>query len=263
MSDWKALVGRVTLFPALASPSPSPSALSLFTQIWGGDPDSFQRQTNALMPTIAQGKRQGMTATCSVHPARIDLNLEPAPTPQTAAQSVAVIEDTTELQKQLLQIINVIGKAAISNSIARVALYLHFLTLADDFVEANKTITNVVPKKYGVKITDEEDFIFQINRPQTSKQVPGVKLNVLTKWSVERFQVFTISMPTPGVPMQPIAMAPQNVKIFISPSVVLDYSTPAEHVSPFNATQQSALLTDAFALASEMLKEVGLNITGF
>ena len=146
---------------------------------------------------------------------------------------------------------------------ARVAVYLHFLTIADDFVEANKTITNVVPKKYGVKITDEEDFVFQINQRQTSKQVPGIKLNVLKKWSVERIQVFTLSMPAPGVPMQPIAIAPQNVKIFISPTVVLDNSTPAEQISSFNTTQQSALLMDAFSLASEIQKELGLNIRGF
>jgi hypothetical protein len=262
MSDWKALVGRVTLFPA--SPSPSPSALSIFSKIWGGDPDSFQRQTNALMPTIAQGKRKGMTVSCSVHPARIDLSLEPAATTQMAAPSVAMIEDTTELQKQLLQIISVIGQSVISNPMARLAVYLQFLTIADDFVEANRKITNVVPKKYGVKITDEEDFVFQINRPQTSKQVPGTKLNVLTKWSVDRIQVFTIAMPTPGVPMQPITMAAHNVKMFISPTVVLDNSTPVEQqISSFNAAQQSALLMDAFALASEVQKDVGLNIKGF
>ncbi len=263
MSDWKALVGRVTLFPAFPSPSPPPSALSLFTAIWAQDPDNFQRQTNALIPTVAQGKIERMTASCSVHPARIDLSLEAAATPETAARSVAMIEDTAELQKQLLQIINVIGKGAVPGSMARVALYLHFATIADNFVAGNKIISNVVSDKYGVKITDEEDFIFQVNRPQTSKKVPEIKLNVITKWSVDRIQVFTVSVPALGMPMQPIASAPQNVKIFIAPTVVIDVSSLAEQTTPFDTAQETALLMDAFAIASDVQKEVGLHITGF
>ena len=153
---------------------------------------------------------------CSVHLARIDLSLEPAPTPQMAPHSVAMIEDTAELQKQLLQIIDAIGKGIVLDWMARVAVYLHFLTIADDFVEANKTITNVVPKKYGVKITDEEDFVFQINQRQTSKQVPGIKLNVLKKWSVERIQVFTLSMPAPGVPSPSPLQLPRKMLRYLS-----------------------------------------------
>ena len=252
-------MGRVTLFPAV--PSPPPSALILFSGIWGGDPDSFQRQPNAMMPTIAQGFRHGMSASCSIHPARIDFSLEPGPS-KAAGHAVAVIEDSTELQKQLAQVIDVLGKGAISNPIARVALYLQFLTTTDNFAKANEAITSVLPEQYRLKLADdEEDFVFQINRPQMSKQVQGIKLNVLTKWSVERIQVFTILVPAPGVPAQPISLPSQ--RIFISPSVVFDNSTPAEERHNFGATQISSLLMDAFTLVSEAQKQVGLNIAGF
>jgi hypothetical protein len=262
MSDWKALVGRVTLFPA--SPSPAPSALSLFQEIWGGDPDSFQRQTSALMPTIAQGRRHGMSATCSVHPTRIDLSLAPAPSTQLTAQaSVSTIEDTAELQRQLLQIFKVIGKGTISSPMARIALYLHFSMISNDFAEANKILTSVIPKKYGLQVTNEEDLVFQINRPRLSKQVANTKLNILTKWSVDRIQVLQIFLPPPGMPMQPTTTGPQNIALFIAPTVVLDISTPAEEISSFNSTQQEGLLNDALAVTSELQSEIGLNIAGF
>jgi hypothetical protein len=265
MSDWKALIGRVTLFPA--APSPSISALTLFDQIWGGDPDSFQRQTNPLMPTVAQAKRKGMSASCSVHPTRIDFSFEPAPTPATMSQpTVVMIEDTSELKIELTKVISELAKDIFPGPVVRIALYLQFSTLSKTFLEANSTITAVIPKKYGLTASDEEDFIFQINRPHLSRSAGGIKLNILTKWSVERIQLLTISVPQPGIPMQQ-PVPSQDVKEFIAPSVVMDNNTPprtaVEQSAPFSGPQQVALLTDALELASETQKEIGLNVGGF
>ena len=75
MIEWKALVGRISLFPSQSSPMPS--ALEVFKTIWGVDPDSFKKQTNPLLPTIAQGTQSGMVATCSTNPGRLDVELTP------------------------------------------------------------------------------------------------------------------------------------------------------------------------------------------
>jgi hypothetical protein len=104
------------------------------------------------MPTVAQGKKHEMSVSCSVHPARIDFNLEPGPV-TSGEQTVALIYDTAEFQKQLLHIISAIGNGIVSNPISRVALFVQFLTIANDLAEANATVISVVPKRYSVKIT--------------------------------------------------------------------------------------------------------------
>jgi hypothetical protein len=259
MSDWKALLGRVTLFPA--APSPVPSALELFKEIWGGDPDSFQRQTNPLMPTVAQGTQAGMSASCAVQPSRIVLNLEP--TRISAVPTVVMIEDTSQLQKSLTQIINVIRKNVVPVSVARVALFVQFLRISDNIADANKTIATVIPKRYGVTLSNEEDFIFQINVPQGSKTVSTIKLNALTKWSVDRIQVISLSVPPAGMPIQTVSTLQHEIKQFIAPTVVFDNNTPIEGVIPFSGSQQAGLLAEALAMVSTAQKEIGLNVTGF
>src|SRR5271166_2223837 len=70
MNEWKALNARITLFPSAPPASPLPTALELYRHVWGGDPDSFQKQQNALLPTVAQGRREGMMTNCFAHPTR-------------------------------------------------------------------------------------------------------------------------------------------------------------------------------------------------
>jgi hypothetical protein len=146
---------------------------------------------------------------------------------------------------------------------ARVALYLQFLTISDNYVEANKVLSAVIPQKFGLTLSDEEDIVFQINLPRMSKKITSVKLNVLTKWSVERIQVFTVTVPPAGMPLQTIASVPQNIMQYITPTVVFDNSTPPDKVPPLDAAQQADLLIEVLGIASEMQKENGLNITGF
>jgi hypothetical protein len=221
MSDWKALVGRVTLFPATPLSS-SFSALTLFKDIWAGEPDNFQKPTNPLMPTIAQARRNGMSASCSVHAGRIDLSLDPSPNPgQIAQHPVAMIDDTVVFYRSLTQIINAIKGNIIPGLMARVALYLQFLKIGESFNEANKILTGVIPRTFGLTLSDEQDVIFQINKPRASTKVDSIKLNTLTKWSVERIQVFTVNVPAPGMPVQTVQV-PQDIRNFIAPMVVFD-----------------------------------------
>lgn len=201
-----------------------------------------------------------------MHPTRIDLSLEPTlgGTPQ-----VGVIENTSELQRELLKIIKSVGNGVTSNTMARVAVFLQFIRICDTVVEANKVLSGVIPRKYGLNVTDEEDLVFQINRVRPSMRVPEVHLNSLTKWSVERIQVFTLPQPTLGQPLQPISTGLQNVRVFIAASVTFDNSSVAQplqqsqKVHAFESGQQATLLMDALERASELQKEIGLDIEGF
>lgn len=263
MDEWKALTGRVTLFPTTSSSVPS--ALDLFRAIWGGEPDNFQRQSNALMPTIAQGKRGSITGICSVHPTRIDLSLNPAPSPKAVAeQSIALIEDAKQLHSEFERIIDVVGKNAFSNPVSRVALFLQCLTSANSFVEANKAVTAVLPVEYGVTLSEEEDFIFQVNQPRVIASVDNVRMNYIMKWSVERIQVMIIALPAAGMSLQGgVNIGGSRVTEFIAPNLVFDISTSPTKTFSFSGAQQSALLLGALTYVSQKQKELGLNISGF
>ena len=110
MNAWKVLVGRITLFRGPLPWVPSLSALELYQRVWLGNPNNFQSSPNPLMPTIAQGKRGGFMAGCSVHPMRIDFNLTPPPpTSEAGSMSLPLIEDTSQLQGELERLIEFIG----------------------------------------------------------------------------------------------------------------------------------------------------------
>ena len=159
------------MFPA-AMLSPPLSALDLYRQVWGEEPDGFQKQANPLMPSFANGNHSGLKSGCVAQPARIDFNLMPLPaSKQEEAQenvSFPLIEDTGLLHAELSKIIEVIGQKDVLNSVVRVARGVQFLVLTSSSAEANSVLSAHIPKQYGVKVTDEEDFVFQINRPYPS-----------------------------------------------------------------------------------------------
>jgi hypothetical protein len=270
MNQWKAAAGRIVLFPATPMFSSPPSAPGLYHSVWGDDPDSFQKQANPLAPAIAIGKRGDMMAVCSIHPTRVDFSLSPATpslgeTEETEKRSFPLIEDASQLCAELLAIIGVVSSGAISGQFNRVALNVQFFALTESLAEANKALTMVIPRQHGVKIADEEDFIFQINQPFPSRTADGIKMNSITKWSVDRLQVLTFAVQTGGAQGPGLASAasimPQQVT-FTAASVSFDINNvPAEN--PLSAANQSSLLREALTATAQAQQEIGLNVEGF
>jgi hypothetical protein len=263
MNEWKPLNGRITFFLAMPGPSPLPSPFDLYKKIWSDDPDFFQKQANVLMPMVAQGKRGSLMVNCVVHPVRIDFNLTAASS-QEAQMTVALVDHPIELRDELKRIIDLLDEGLVSNSISRVALQLQFLNLKPSHAEANKAVTEIIPDPYGVTITDEEDFVFQINRPRMDEDFRDIRMNFLTKWSVEQFQVLTIPIAIGGVPVAAGMVSPSlQAKTFISASVVFDNNNTPTPNRTLTGKEQSALLHKAFDAAVEMQKKIGLNVEGF
>jgi hypothetical protein len=263
MNVWKSSGGRITLFPAPSS-SPPLSALELYKHVWGTEPDSFQRQANPLIPTVAQGNRGNLTAGSVAGPTRIDFTLTPSSPPEIVHGSFPLIEDPSVLNAELGKIIDVIGQGGSLRSLVRVALSIQFIAVKPSSAEANTVLTAVIPSQYGVRVTDEEDFVFQINRPYPSRKVEGVKVNFLTKWSVDRLQILTLSLPVggAGTPLQTQASAsptPQTEQ-FIAASIHFDINNvPTE--TPVQ--QPASILREALVSASQMQQAIGLKIEGF
>jgi hypothetical protein len=267
MNEWKAYVGRIVLFPGAPVLSP-PSALELYRRVWGTDPDNFQKQANPLMPTLAQGTHSGMTTSCMTHPSRIDFSLTPlSPTDEVAQLSFRLIEDTSQLRAELTTITDAIGNGIVSDSVVRVALNVHFLTVKPSPAKANEVLTKIIPAQYGVRITNEEDFIFQINRPYMSRKVEATKVNSITKWSVERLQVLTFAFPMIGAPISAPANAvpPKPLTAaFTGASVTFDINNaPMESPILLSGEQQSLLLREALTTVVQVQRDIGLNVEGF
>ncbi len=263
MNDWKALAGRITVFAGSPASGPLLSALELFQKVWGGNPDNFQSSPNVLMPSFAHGKRDGLTAGCIVQPTRIDFNFSPLPPAarEDRDAELALIEDTTQLHAELVRLIESIDGFVVTNSVSRVGLALHFLTVTSGIEEANKVLVSVMPNQYRVGITNEEDFIFQINRPRMSRDVKRIRLNYVTKWNVDRFQVFKVAI-APNAPVVDSRDIPSQQGEFVAASVVFD-SNNVLAVTPLDGKEQSSLLMECLTSAKEMQRAFGLNVEGF
>jgi hypothetical protein len=262
MSEWKASIGRITIFSVPPFSSPMPSALELFRIVWGGDPDNFQKQANPLVPSVAQGKRANLMAACIVQPARIDFSLTPPSPPLNPATQVSypLIEDVTRFYGELLRVTDVIGQQTVSGSVVRVGANVQFLNLNPNFADANKELSKVIPEKYGVRISDEEDFVFQINCPYQSREVGTFRMNSVTKWSVDRVGVLTFALPMrgPGAVVPTTAPAQSQTQMFIAASVVFDNNN-VQTGAILSNRQQSLLLREALTVFSHTQQCVNLN----
>ncbi len=205
-------------------------------------------------------------ASCFSHPSRLDFNLSsvspPSEVPET---SLALIEDTEQLHIQLKKIIDVIAEG-VSDSVARVAFGVQFIVVKQNLVEINKTLIRVIPKEYRMRITDEDDFIFQVNRPRKSNSVGDVKVNFITKWSKEGLRVQAMPVPAGGVPIAALdssLLAQVQFRDYIAASVSFDHNTAIASGTTLTSRQQSSLLLEELTAAAAMQADIGLNIEGF
>jgi hypothetical protein len=269
MNEWKPLNGRITVFPvvssALYSSTPSSSIVELYRRLWDGEPDGFQNQNNALLPTVAHGKRNGLTAQLLSHPARIDLNLLPASDPDIGSTSLVLIEDTNQFHTELKHLIEVFSRGHVTDSASRVAISVQFVNLQSSVVEANKAVAKALPDPYRIKLTDEHDFVLQLNRPRPSRKVEGIGMNFLTKWSTERLQVMRMAISSGGVLISPAKGAQPDVQAteFPAASLSFDHNNAPDPSKPLKGGQQSSLLAEGLDAIESVQKEIGLNVKGF
>jgi hypothetical protein len=174
--------------------------------------------------------------------------------------SLALIEDTAQLRNELEHVIEFIGGRAVASSVSRVGLFLHFLEVAPSVEAANRALIRLMPEKYRTRITDEEDFIFQINTPRVSS-IENVRVNHILKWSADRFQVVKFAVPV-NVPGDARTLPPPERKDFIAASVTLDINNaPVETgVVP---QKQSLLLGEGLLAVKEILQQIDLKVGGF
>lgn len=247
---WKALLARITIFPLTPSPT-SPSALDLFGKVWQIQPEEFHRQANPLMPSMAQGKLGEITANCSAQQVRTDFSLLPSPSTDA---SLASIEDTRQIHGELSRIIRVIGEGLISEPVARVAVFVQFIIPAPTFAEANTILVDSMPPAYRMGVTNEEDFVLQVNSPVNLDKIDNLSMNLLTKWSTDRIQLFLTRVDQYAPPV--------GQQQFITASVTFDHNNVPSPTA-ITSHKQAALLTEALSLVVSRRRDYDMNIAGF
>jgi hypothetical protein len=192
MSAWKVQAARITVFPLLASGTPPKSALDLYKAVWGKDPDSFQNQPPGGSPfpnSVAQGAAGKLSRVCQIQPIRVDFTFGPAMLLEGSA--LPSIEDTSFLKNEMTGLVGSIDNAFQQMPSNRVAVYLQLGREANDYEAGNKAILETMWKHQKVSLKNEEDFLLQINSTRQSISDPSLKLNFITKWSVERIPTAT------------------------------------------------------------------------
>jgi hypothetical protein len=265
MIEWKVSMSRVTLFPASPASFSPVSGLQLFHDVWGVDPDNFQKQGNPLAPSFAQGRRGGLMVGCSVHPSRIDFNFGPALPPIQGSSTIAVqlIQNARQLRRGLLEVFDALGRDSVAGAVARVAMTIQVLAVSPDFAGANNAIMGVIPAHYGLRLGDEEDVLFQVNVPYVSQTASRARMNAVTKWGGARLQVMTFTLPAGGSITSStgaISEGPQK-RDFIAASVSFEInSVPLE--AQISSADQALLFREGLGWVEQRQLELGLIVEG-
>jgi len=264
MNEWKSSGGRISLLPAAPVPSGLPSALDLYKQVWGDDPEGFQKPSNPLAASIAQGNRNDLSLSCVVQPTRVDLAISPLTSFQDPAEAqFPLISEFGLLANELLRCIGAVGRNLVPGSIFRAAIALQLVRICPDFVEANRVLTSVIPRNYGVTITNEQDFVFQVNRPYSTEiEARPTIMNAVTKWSVDRLKIVTFGLSAQGPPtVAAMVTTHPATSEFISASMSIDNNNaPSE--TALSSAAQAAVLNKALASAVLAIRNTGLQVEG-
>jgi hypothetical protein len=254
MGNWQALAGRVTLLPAIPTGGEAPLALDFYRRVWGSDPDIFQKQTSSLVsaPSIAQGTYKGLVVGCISQPLRIDLSIGPP-----SKQDISLIDDTKLFYEALALIVDKVTKDDDLPTINRAACFAQFSRKSKDYQEANALLSDTFPEEYEVHLTNEEDFILQINRPQ---MIGNTKMNHITRWSVDRMQVITLQQIQPPQTTQVSALT-QLLSEHIIQQIAFDNSNATKGI--MSKEDVRSVLNSSFQFISEQVRMTNLDVEGF
>lgn len=251
MPDWGLFNFRLSFFTTNLH---SQSAPDLYRAIWNAEPEGYQKSQNALAPSSANGKREAVMVQCAVQAGRMDLNFTGIVRDALEIKP-PLIFDTQDLCTEVSAVLNRIERGVISVPITRVANFVQFLNLNSSHLAANKALLATIPAQFSVKITDEEDFIFQINRPYASRPVADVRMNSIVKWSVEKIQMMAIMTDSPQAGIQP------RTSEFITASITIDVNNKPRN-GPFSAPEQVTILNEAIEVAERIRAEARIPING-
>jgi len=247
----------------MPAPTPITSAREIFQHAIGIEPINFQGSPNPLAPSFAQGNGTHLSTTVIAHPARIDFTLGPiTPNDFNGPPVFPVVENAADFREGIQSIAQRIATLSLSAPVLRVALFVQFVLPVDSITTANQVLLGTIPDQYRVKLSNEEDFVLQVNHPRDLVQPRNVRLNLITKWSVERFKQVSFFAPVVvSGAIQPTVI-PESETVVAS--IGLDYNSAQTSPSdPILAAEQSAILLETLDIAIKSVRDNKLKVEGF
>ena len=114
-----------------------------------------------------------------------------------------------------------------------------------DLASAYQELSRLLPK-VELDSTDSPDFLYQINRPRTSKSPIGIRINRLSKWSVIQGGTISIGI-GPGVGPMLASGSPH-----LACRLELDINTAADSFNPIPRNARQVLFMELVELGSEI-----------
>jgi hypothetical protein len=237
LTDWQAVSVRLTTF--LINSVSIGDATKWWQTVCGDEPDT--RNESPKTGTIQlDGGFRGQQIVLSIVPGRADWNLVVPPSQEPG--SVKLLEFLEVFVDPMAEWLEGMPGAM------RLALGLVAFLPVLDRATGYRQLAPYVP---SVQLDPEtmQDFLFQVNRRRTSKVVPSLLVNRLSKWAVGHFGRPRISIQYPGGPLSVVPDGDQVATI-----LDLDINSAPEHPGPIGSEVLPLLLKEFTSLAIELVE---------
>lgn len=243
MPDWKVESFRATAF---IRPGETEPVQALWTALVGSSPERIDQRPKEGTTNV-EGSFEGARLTLSSSPLRTDLiwTVEfDLTAPHTEFPSIGEFEK----------------------------VHKTFLTLGDQWLSRNQSLTRlafgsilvlpVASKEEGyrrlgsflpqltIDPVGSSDFVYQINRPRTSKVIDGLNVNRLSRWSVAITQALSMQFSlSPGAAE---AVGGPTGPSFSACRLQLDINSDPSQIEPLRSDMLVPLLNEFVELAREI-----------
>lgn len=238
-ATWLAESLRLTAFP---SPSAQIDATGWWENVVGHPPENQNIQPRKGFRE-EYGRLGNGRLTLVIQPIRIDWHFLTA----IDEDSEAPIIDQLASFSTALEIFQPVVDQwlKMTPSLSRLAFGAVLVIPVNDKQEGYRRLNSYL-SKMELDPEGSSDFLYQINRPRSSKTISNLTINRLAKWSVALRTVGQISIL--GLRMQYMATAPETISIRLE----LDINTAAEFKDELTPSQFPSLFQELVKLGEEI-----------
>jgi hypothetical protein len=222
VADWKTSILRITAFPP---PDIKINAESWWAATVGQEPEKKVSEIR-LGRYVYEGPLEPGKLMLRIQPARIDWIFSPNEVPESEVNETSTIGPYQETISIFHRTMNNWLNSDNHPAIMRIALGWILYMPVPSKEEGYRFLSSYV-HEVNIDPVNTSDFLFQINKPRNSSSgVQGLKINRLTKWSVQR-SIFTVFQFTPGSsPSQMVADTQFACRLELDINTSPDFSQP-------------------------------------
>lgn len=183
--EWLVESVRLTLFPLVTIPLTADVAARAYKRISGTEPEELISRASVATHQ-AQGPFMEGRLIVAARLGRIDAILAAQPAPPIGAE-VATLGPYRDVVREHLERAVILLENDLP--LHRVALGCIFIAPAADSANAYRGMAPLLPS-LTLDPEGTSDFGYQINRPRSSRVIDGLRINRISKWSVQATTTF-------------------------------------------------------------------------